>query len=100
MEFSDITILIRLFMGALATFFAILLWSKTRDTAWVLISIGTIIFYIDIIFSTLNKFGILDNEDFKVFGIYGFDIIKLILINLPILLYTLAFIIVILGRRN
>jgi len=98
MEFLDISMLIKLFMGALATFFAILLWSKTRDTAWILISIGTVVFYVAIIFSTLNDFGIL--EEFRLFGLFGFDILSLILINLPILLYTIAFIIVILRRRN
>jgi hypothetical protein len=98
MEFLDISMLIKLFMGALATFFAILLWSKTRDTAWILISIGTVVFYVEIIFSTLNDFGIL--EEFRLFGLFRFDILSLILINLPILLYTIAFIIVILRRRN
>ena len=62
-----------------------------------LIAIGTIILYIEIVFSTLNKFGIF--EKFLIFGLEGYNIISLILINLPILLYTIAFIIVILRRR-
>ena len=98
MEFSDISMLIKLVMGAFAAFFAILLWSKTGDTAWVLISIGTIIFYTEIIFSTLKNFGIL--EEFTLFGLFGFDIISVMLINLPILLFIIAFVIVILRRKN
>jgi hypothetical protein len=96
MEFVEISLLIKLFTGALLTFFAILLWSKTNDTAWVLICIGTVFFYAEIIFSTLKSFGIL--EGFIINS--EFDIISIILINFPIILYTIAFIIVILRRRN
>ena len=98
MAFTELSMLIKLFTGALFTFFAVFLWSKTRDTAWILICIGTVFFYIEIIFSTLNNFGIL--EDFIFFGYPGYAILSVILVNLPILLYTIAFIIVILRRRN
>ena len=38
-----ITLIIKLGVGALATFFAIVLWSMTRDTAWLFIIMGVII---------------------------------------------------------
>ncbi|MDR0316103.1 MAG: hypothetical protein LBH97_04300 [Treponema sp.] len=48
----------RLVLGAVAAFFAIMLWSKTRDVAWMLMIIGTIAAYIEIIYSILDMFGI------------------------------------------
>ena len=48
----------RLILGALAAFLAIMLWSKTRDTAWMLIVIGTITAYIEIVYSILELLGI------------------------------------------
>jgi uncharacterized membrane protein len=48
----------RLVLGALASFFAIMLWSKTRDIAWMLMVIGTIAGYVEIVYSILDLFGI------------------------------------------
>jgi uncharacterized membrane protein len=48
----------RLVLGALASFFAIMLWSKTRDIAWMLMVIGTIAGYVEIVYSILELFGI------------------------------------------
>jgi hypothetical protein len=48
----------RLVLGALASFFAIMLWSKTRDVAWMLMVIGTIAAYIETVYSILDLFGI------------------------------------------
>jgi hypothetical protein len=48
----------KLILGAVATFLAIILWSKTRDTAWMLIVIGIIVSYVEVVFVTLNGFGI------------------------------------------
>jgi len=51
-------ILCRLILGALASFLAIMLWSKTRDAAWIFAIIGTIIAYAETVFSVLNLMGI------------------------------------------
>lgn len=48
----------RLILGALAAFFAIMLWSKTRDAAWMLLIIGAIAAYIETVYAVLNLFGI------------------------------------------
>ena len=57
-----IFIVSRLLLGALASFFAIMLWSKTRDTAWMLIVIGTIVGYVEIVYSILDLFGIAQGD--------------------------------------
>ncbi|MCL1836441.1 MAG: hypothetical protein FWG46_02710 [Treponema sp.] len=48
----------RLILGALAAFFAIVLWSKTRDAAWMLIVAGTVVMYVEIVYSILELVGI------------------------------------------
>ena len=48
----------RLILGALAAFFAIMLWSKTRDTAWMLMAIGAIVMYVEIVYTILELLGI------------------------------------------
>ena len=47
----------RLILGALTAFFAIVLWSKTRDVAWMLVAIGAIIMYVEIVYSILELLG-------------------------------------------
>ena len=97
MEFGElVTLLSRLGMGALGTFFAILLWAQTRDVSWVLVIIGTLVAYAEIVLSTLERFGILPETYFEI---AGFPALRLALVNLPMLFYTLAFITMIARRR-
>jgi uncharacterized alpha-E superfamily protein len=53
-----IYILSRLILGALASFFGIMLWSRTRDVAWMFIVIGTIAAYVEIVYSILSILGV------------------------------------------
>jgi len=97
MELGElVTLLSRLGMGAIGTFFAILLWSQTRDVSWVLVIIGTLVAYAEIVLSTLERFGILPETYFEV---SGFPLLRVVLVNLPMLLYTLGFITMIARRR-
>jgi hypothetical protein len=48
----------RLCLGALASFFAIMLWSKTRDAAWMLMVMGTLAAYLENVYGVLDIFGI------------------------------------------
>jgi hypothetical protein len=84
-----ISLIIRLVVGAIATFFAILLWSSTRDSAWMFAVIGTIIQYGQIMYSTFRVFGILQEETL----IYGFPVFSILLANLPSVCFIIAFLI-------
>jgi hypothetical protein len=86
----------RLGVGALGTFFAILLWSQTRDAAWVLVIIGTLVSYVEVVFTTLESFGIVNNE---MFNLSGFPVLRIVLANLPMALLACAFIVVVARRR-
>jgi len=57
-----ISVYSRLILGGFAAFLAIILWAKTRDKAWMLIVISTVIIYIEIIFSVLEMLGFIDGN--------------------------------------
>lgn len=90
-----VSIIARLGFGAVATFFAIFLWSSTRDTAWMFVVIGIILRYGEIVYSTFQLFGILQTEQL----IFGIPLISILLINLPAVCFTIAFIIAIVRTR-
>ena len=48
----------RLVLGALAVFLAIVLWTKTRDAAWILVIVSALTAYVEIIWSVLETAGI------------------------------------------
>jgi hypothetical protein len=87
---SLIYILSRLISGALAAFFAIMLWSKTRDPAWMLMVTGTIVLYAGIVYSTLGVFGITGGTAFGTVSVAA-----LILANLPACCFIAAFLVMI-----
>jgi hypothetical protein len=84
-----IYILSRLILGALASFFAIMVWAKTRDTAWMLVVIGAIAGYAEVVYSILGLFGITGGT---------FTAAALILANLPACFFIAAFL-VMAGRK-
>jgi hypothetical protein len=100
MELSELSLIIRLIIGAITTLFAIILWAKTRDTAWICVVIGIILSYVEIIFTTFRRLGILTAEVFLIWGLPGLDIIQIMLINAPLLFFIMAFIIVILRNKS
>jgi hypothetical protein len=48
----------RLALGAVTAFFAIMLWSRTRDAAWMFMVIATLAAYVETIYSILGMLGI------------------------------------------
>jgi len=55
-------IICRLVLGAISSFLAILLWSRTRDAAWILVIISAILAYVEIIYSILNLLGVISEN--------------------------------------
>lgn len=90
-----IMMLSRFVLGALATFLAIMVWSKTRDTAWMLIVIGTVAHYGEVVFSALETLGVV-RLDFVTIGEVA--VFPLVLANLPTLFFILAFLVIV-SRR-
>lgn len=88
--------IIKLVLGGVAAFFAILLWSKTRDVAWMSLVAGTITQYIGIVYDMLCVFGIVVNKGLSIFSI---PIETLFFTVIPPLFYIIAFILM-LVRSN
>jgi hypothetical protein len=87
----------RLALGALASFFAIMLWSKTRDIAWMLMVIGTIVAYIETVYSILDMFGITVGDDFTIGSVH---VAAIVLPSLRILFFIIAFFIMVLRKYS
>jgi len=92
-----ILLLSRLSVAAIASFLAIILWSRTRDPAWMLMVVGTIALYADIVYSLLTLFGAVDPESFTPGGV---PVAPLVFTNLPPLFYSIAFVVMIIRKRG
>ncbi len=99
MQLTEVSVLVRLSVGALATFCAILLWAKTRDIAWILVITGVLISYVAIIFDALGRFGLFAWEEELLLGFPAGLLARLVLDNLPTLLYSAGFLFAV-ARHN
>lgn len=88
--------IIKLVLGGIAAFLAILVWSKTRDGAWFFLVSGTILSYCSIVYDMLKSFGILTKTFYLVCGI---PIIDLCFIVIPALFFIVGFIIMIVKSK-
>jgi hypothetical protein len=89
MDFGEIVLISsRLALGAVASFLAIVLWSKTRDVAWMLMVVATIAAYAETVYAILDRFGLTEGVRFSIGSV---PLASLILPNLPTVLYICAF---------
>ncbi len=86
----------RLATAAVAAFLGIVLWSRTRDLAWMLIVIGVIASYADILFDLLSRLGIVDEARYSLLGL---PLGRILLANLPYL-FLCAALVVMIGRKR
>ena len=93
---DTILLVSRLATSAVAAFLAILLWSRTRDLAWMLIVIGVISSYADILFGLLARLGLVDESRFALLGI---PVGRILLSNLPYLFLCAALLVMISRKR-
>lgn len=89
-ETETLIFIIKLVLGGIAAFFAILVWSKTRDGAWFFLVSGTILSYCGIVYDMLKSFGIITKTLYLVLGI---PIIDLCFIVVPTLFFIIGFIV-------
>ena len=95
MDAGEIVFIVsRLTTGALAAFFAIMLWSKTRDIAWMLMVIGTIAAYVETVYSILVLFGITGNQ----LSIGSVPVAAILLPNLRTAFFIAAFVVMVVRK--
>jgi hypothetical protein len=87
----------RLILGALAAFFAIMLWSRTRDPAWMFVIIGTMTLYVEVIYSILELLGITTGY---VLFLGTVSIVTILLPTLYMLFFIIALLIMVAGRHR
>ena len=85
----------RLGLGALASFFAIMLWAKTRDVAWMLVVIGIIAAYVETVYTILGVFGITGEA---IFAVGTVPVITIVLSNLPMVFFIIAFMVMVVRK--
>jgi uncharacterized membrane protein len=88
-------IICRLGLGAVSSFLAILLWSRTRDAAWILVIISAIISYVEIVYSILYLFGIISETIMSENAVL---IISILLTCMPTVFIIAAF--AVMARRK
>jgi len=92
---QTIFIICELVFGAFVTFLAIMLWPRTRDIAWMLIIIGVIVLYIEIVYSILVIFGMGGGD---LFFIGSISLISLILMLLRMGFLIAGFLVMVLRQ--
>ncbi len=88
MDNTAIALGVELVVGAIATFLAILLWSRTRDTAWMFVVIGTIVHYASVVFEGLAILGALDLDAVMVAEL---SVGRIVLAAAPMSFFVVAF---------
>jgi hypothetical protein len=94
-DYSLVYYLVRVGLGALGGFCAILFWPRNRDAAWVLVILGTLVLYLSLVFELLVKIRLLVPENFVFFGFPAFEIVALVLSASPFLFFAVAFMVMI-----
>jgi len=82
----------QLILGAAVAFLAIFLWPKIRDAAWMLVIFGTIVAYIETVYSVLKNFGITGGE---VMIMGSVPLIALVLPTVRMSFFIAAFVVMI-----
>ena len=82
----------QLILGAAVAFLAIFLWPKIRDAACMLVIFGTIVAYIETVYSVLKNFGITGGE---VMIMGSVPLIALVLPTVRMSFFIAAFVVMI-----
>lgn len=92
MEFSQIFVwCIKLVLGGIAAFLAILLWSKSRAASWMCLVASVLISYAGIIFEMMISLGIITANVF----VFGVPLVTLLFAVFPSLFLIAALILII-----
>jgi hypothetical protein len=85
---SLVLIVSRLLFSAAAAVCAVIIWSKTRDAAWMLIVLGAVSSYVNTVYSILEMFGVTENF-FPMIG--SVPLATIVISCLPSIFFIAAF---------
>ena len=83
---------IKLVLGGIIAFLAIMLWSKTRDFSWMFLVFAAVTGYSAVVFDLLLKLGFVSAREVSVLG-NQIPLVQLLLAVVPSLFVIIAFII-------
>lgn len=92
MQTNLLLLIIKLIVGGIAAFLAIMLWSRTRDVAWTCLIAGVVTSYAGIVYDMLMQLGVVISGGVAVAGI---QIVTLLFAVVPSCFFIAAFIIMI-----
>jgi hypothetical protein len=95
MSTDIIALAVRFVVMAVATFLAIIVWSRVREVSWMLIVVGILAGYADILYSLLVEFGLLPDPSHSIGGA---GMLVFIFPNLPWILFSIAFMVMLSHR--
>jgi len=95
---------IRLTLVTLASFFALMLWSRARDIAWMLLVIAAIAAYVETVYRILSGFGISGASLLSFLPFTGIvailPVVSMIVPQLPTVFFTLALVVIVVRKSR
>lgn len=100
-EVEIIFFIIKLFLGGVIAFLAIMLWSRTRDFSWMFLVLAAVTGYSSVVFDLLLKLGFVTTREIDVLG-NKISLVQLLLTIIPGLFVIIAFILMLIktGRER
>lgn len=87
----------RFAVAGVMTFLAIILWSRTRDVAWMLIVIGAVSSYAEVLFDLFVRTGLVDEARLELLGLPA---ARILFSNLPYLFLAAAFLVMLFRKAR
>lgn len=99
-ETEIIFFIIKLFLGGVIAFLAIMLWSRTRDFSWMFLVFAAVTGYSSIVFDLLLRLGFVTAREISILG-NKIPLVQLVLAIVPGLFVIMAFILMLIktGRK-
>ncbi|BDC96709.1 MULTISPECIES: hypothetical protein [Treponema] len=90
--------IVKVVLGGIAAFLAIMLWSRTREPSWMCVVAGAVTGYAGIVYELLVKLGIVIARDFVV-PMTGVLVSSLVFTVLPMVFVILALVLMLFKSR-
>ena len=80
-------------LGTIAAVFAIMIWARSRDTAWLFIVLAVLANYLNVLYSMLRTFGVV-----SAVRIGSVPVLTIVFDALPCIFLIITFVIVIIRK--
>ena len=82
MDAEIILIIIKMLLGGIVAFLAILIMSKTRASSWMFMMCGFLFMYISLMFELFVSIGVFKEPPIYIFGLPLFSLLSMVIPNL------------------